>query len=366
MIMMKTVIRIYLILAFIFTALESWGQTLPPGTVTQPTLGYVVDGAHHLRPMIGVVGAASIGDALDVGMDVISATVPPAHDYVLATTSGGAWPVMLQVRGGAFTIQPGAFAADSGQAACSGSNDSDLPSGTRSRARTTCSQPASIDISAAIDQIALSPTGSAAAFYASSAGQIYSFANVNQSPSFSGQFQVGSLGALSAFGVSDDGKTVAVGVSDGQSGSLFIANAGRPMRLIASMAHPAAIVFLHNSSNAIVADDVANTVSTIWDGQVFPIASSQDGISQPTAIGTSNDDQRVFVGSSQTGSVITVGPNGTISQPMPCNCTLRGLFPTNTDSVFRLTDFTGGPVLLFDAKRAAPRITFVPVRSSQF
>jgi hypothetical protein len=138
------------------------------------------------------------------------------------------------------------------------------------------------------------------------------------------------------------------------------------MRLIASMAHPAAIAFLHNSSNAVVADDVANTVSTIWAGQVFPVASSQDGIAQPTAIGTSNDDQRVFVGSSQSGSVITVGPNGTISQPMPCNCTLRGLFPTNTDSVFRLTDFAGGPVLLFDANRAAPRITFVPVRSSQF
>src|SRR5215831_1775073 len=129
--MMKTVFRIHLILAFIFAALESRAQTLPPGTVTQPTVGYVVDGAHHLRPMIGVVGAASIGDALDVGMDVLSATVPPAHDYVLATTSGAGWPIMLQVRGGAFTIQPGAFTAGSGQAACGGSNDSDLPSATR-------------------------------------------------------------------------------------------------------------------------------------------------------------------------------------------------------------------------------------------
>jgi hypothetical protein len=362
--MMKTVFRIYLILAFILAAFESWGQTLPPGTVTQPTLGYVVDSAHHLRPMIGVVGAASIGNALDVGMDVISATVPPAHDYVLATTSSGGWPIMLQVRGGAFTIQPGAFAMDSGAAACDGSNDD--PSAARSRPRPVCSRLGSVDMGAAIDQIALSPTGSAAAFYASAQGQIYSFANVNQSPSFSGQFQVGSLGALSAFAVSDDGKTVVAGVSDGQTGSLFIANAGRPMRLIASMAHPAAIVFLRNSSNAVVADDVANMVSTIWDGQVFPVASSQDGISQPTAIGISNDNQRVFVGSSQSGSVITVGPNGTISQPMPCNCTLTGLFPTNTDSVFRLTDFTGAPVLLFDANRAAPRITFVPMRASQF
>src|SRR5262245_66457491 len=126
--MMKTVFRIYLvllILAVIFTALQSWGQTLQPGTVTQPTLGYVVDSAHHLRPMIGVVGAASVGDAVDVGMDVISATVPPAHDYVLATTSSGGWPILFQVRGGAFTIQPGVFAMGPGQAACDSSNNSD-------------------------------------------------------------------------------------------------------------------------------------------------------------------------------------------------------------------------------------------------
>src|SRR5690348_13984540 len=122
MIMMKKVFRIYLILAFIFAAFESWGQKLPPGTVTLPTVGYVVDSAHHLRPMIGVVGAASIGDAVDLGMDVMSATVPPAHDYVLAMTGSVGWPVMLQARSGAFAIQPNAFVVDPSQAGCDNSN----------------------------------------------------------------------------------------------------------------------------------------------------------------------------------------------------------------------------------------------------
>ena len=361
--MIKTVFRIYLIFVVIFAARESWGQTTPPGSVNQPTLGFIVDSTHHLRPMIGVVGAASIGDALDVGTDVLSATVPPSHDYILAMTSSGGWPIMLQARG-AITIQPNAFAVDPGQSGCD--NSSDNPSGTRARPRPACSQRAAIDAGAAIDQIALSPTGSAAAFFSSSQGQIYTFANVNQSPAFSGHFEVGSLGALSAFAVSDDGKTVAVGVSDGQTGALYSASAGKSMRLIVPMSHPAAIAFLHNSPNAVVVDDVSNTVSTMWDGNVFPVASSQDGISKPSALGISNDNQRVFVGSSQSGSVVTIGPNGTISQPLSCNCTLTGLFPTSTDSVFRLTDFSGGPVLLFDANRPAPRLTFVPVRGSQF
>jgi hypothetical protein len=171
---------------------------------------------------------------------------------------------------------------------------------------------------------------------------------------------------VSAFAVSDDGSTVAVGVSDGETGALYVASTGHSMRLVASMTHPAAIAFLHNSNNAVVADDVANTVSVMWDGQVFPVASADDGISKPIALGISNDNARVFVGNSQSGSVTIIGPNGNIAQPLPCNCTLTGLFPISTDSVFRLTDFSGGPVLLLDANRPTPRITFVPMRGSQF
>jgi DNA-binding beta-propeller fold protein YncE len=212
----------------------------------------------------------------------------------------------------------------------------------------------------------VSSNSSAAAFLASSEGRIYTFTNVNQSPSFSGLFQVGSLGAVSALAVSDDGSTVAVGVSDGETGALYVASTGHSMRLVASMTHPAAIAFLHNSNNAVVADDATNTVSVMWDGQVFPVASGDDGISKPVALGISNDNARVFVGNAQSGSVTIVGPNGNIAQPLPCKCTLTGLFPTSTDSVFRLTDFSGGPVLLLDANRPTPRITFVPMRGSQF
>jgi len=181
----------------------------------------------------------------------------------------------------------------------------------------------------------------------------------------SGQFNVGSLGTLSAFAVSDDGKTALAGTSDGQTGALFVLAAGRTPRLVASMTHPAAIAFLHNSNDAVIADDAANTIYSLTAGQVFPIVSAQDGIAQPNAIAVSNDNQRLFVGSSQSGSITTIG-HGTIAQPLACNCRMTGLSPTNTDSVFRLTDFSGGPVVLFDANRATPRITFVPLRGSQF
>ena len=61
---------------------------------------------------------------------------------------------------------------------------------------------------------------------------------------------------------------------------------GRSRRPVASMTHPAAIAFLHNSGNAVIADDVANTIYSLTDGQVFQIASAQDGITQPNSIGS--------------------------------------------------------------------------------
>ena len=164
---MKTVFGIFSVLALVGSAPLVWaqGSAIPAGSVSQPTLGFVVDGTHHLRPMIGVAGAASIGSALDVGMDVIQAAVPPAHDYILATGSAGSWPMMLQLRGGAITMQPNAFAMRQDQTGCDGSNDDQA--GPRRSSRPVCSPTATVDPGAAIDQIALSPSGSGAAFYSS-------------------------------------------------------------------------------------------------------------------------------------------------------------------------------------------------------
>ena len=334
--MIKTIVRIQsatclMCLAFAVSAL---GQARP-GSVGQPVLSYIVDSAHQLRPLVGVVGAASIGNPVDLGFDVALAAVPPSHDYILATPSVGGWPVLLQISSGAMTPQWTAF--------------------TQSN----------IDSAVIFDRVTLSPTGSSAAFYSSAQGRIYVFKSLSQSTVAYSQIDINGLGTITAFGVSDDGQKVGIGVSDGQIGALYVSNNGQPPFPAATMSHPAAIAFLRNSSNSAVADDQQNTVYLVAGDQAFPIASAADGIAGPVAIATSNDNQRVFVASSQTGSVMTISLSGIATAPVYCNCNLTGLYPTNTDSVFRLTDYSGSPVLLFDANRAAPRITFAPASGSQ-
>ena len=328
--MIKTLNRIFLVLCLACLTRTGKAQT---GAVTSPVLTYIVDSAHHLRPLIGVVGAASVSNPVDIGFDVMQATVPPAHDYLLATWSGSNWPILFQVHGGAMTPQIGAF----------GNNQSH------------------------IDRVALSPSGFAAAFLSESQHRIYIFKNLAQNAFSGGSINISGLGPVSAFCISDDGNTVVIGVSDGQTGSLWLANVAtlRPV-LITSMSHPSAISFVRYTTTALITDDMTNTVYMLVDGQIFPIASAQDGISMPNGIAVSNDNVRIFVSNRQTGSVVTIMIDGTITPPVYCNCTISGLYPTNTDSVFRLTDFSGSSVLLFDANRATPRITFVPVSGSQF
>jgi hypothetical protein len=335
--MIKTIVRIQsatclICLAF---AVSAHGQARP-GSVGQPVLSYIVDTAHQVRPMVGVVGAASIGNPVDLGFDVAQAAVPPSHDYILATPSVGGWPVLLQVSSGAMTPQWTAFSQGN------------------------------IDPAVIFDRVTLSPTGSSAAFFSSAQSRIYVFKNLTKTSVAYSQIDVNGLGTITAFGVSDDGQKVAIGVSDGQNGALYVSNYGQPPFPAATMPHPAVIAFLRNSGNSAVADDQQNTVYLIADNQAFPIASASDGIAGPVAIATSNDNQRVFVANSQTGTVMTISLGGIATAPVYCNCNLTGLYPTNADSVFRLTDFSGSPVLLFDANSAAPRITFVPASGSQF
>src|SRR5438552_811758 len=58
-------------------------------SVTLPVLGFVLDQSGGLRPLIGVAGAASVGDPLGLGFSVVQAAMPPNHDYILASTGNG-------------------------------------------------------------------------------------------------------------------------------------------------------------------------------------------------------------------------------------------------------------------------------------
>src|SRR5438105_11069291 len=291
--MLKTIIRISFGLSLLVAATQSNAQqasqrpfrivngsenqnnTRRNAAVNLPVLGFTLDQAGALRPLIGIAGAASVGAPLDLGFPVVSAAVPPDHDYILATTTTGSWPMLLQVRDNTITVR---------------SSDSFNPPATRSASRSSDCRPGSVENrrqfdclddsdtsetstqATSIDRIALSPTGSVAAFLSASAGRIFAYGNLSQSPALMGTFYIGAMGALTALGVSDDATTAIFAVSYGDTGSVFIVSPRQAPRLIASIHHASAIQFMRNSSDAMIADDVENRIYAFSNGQVFAIA----------------------------------------------------------------------------------------------
>ena len=321
------------------TAHPSQRAKVLPGSVTQPVLTFIVDDTNRIRPLIGIAGAASVGNPIDIGFSVVRSEVPPAHDYLIATTDA-AWPVFVQMRGSNITLRT----MDSMLQRTS--FVSDLPP---------------------ISRIVLSPSGSSAALLSESTSTIYAFSNLSQSPTLTGAFDTSALGQPTTFAINDDGNAVILGTSDGSAGALYLMKLGQPAALIAWSHHPSAVMFLHKSAYAIVADDAENQIYIVNDGQIAGSFGTESGIAGPVAVGSSNDNRKVFVGNAQTGSVVTIGYDGSVSEPLYCKCALTGLSPTNTDSVFRLTDFSdGAPVLLFDANASKPRIVFAPLATSPF
>jgi hypothetical protein len=292
-----------------------------------------------------------------LGFPVAQAAMPPSHDYILAIAGNSSSPVLLQVRGNTIRLRSlAAFTATVGKCY--------QPDVFNDRARTGCdSASSSGDISAGVDSVAVSPTGAVAGLFSASQGRIYAYGNLEQAPALTGSFDTNGIGTITAFAISDDASTVIAGGSSPNAGSLYLINSGQAPRLIGSVQHSAAIQFLRNSNNAIVADDADNKVYQVTSGQLAVLATSNDGIATPAGVGISNDNQRVFVANAGSSVVTTLSLNGGPVQSLPCNCALTGIQPTTADSVFQVTAFSGGPISLFDGGSATSRMIFVPVRA---
>jgi hypothetical protein len=316
---MNATFRTFIIVCLAFTAGPVNAQQ-----VTSPVMTYVPDQSGALHPLLGIAAAASVGEAINAGFGIHQVFIPPAQDYVLARIDGSGWPAVLQIRDGKVTAQ--SIQQDD----------------------------------ATIDRIELSPAGSAAGLFSESEGRIYVFSNLTSSPVLVSEFEVGQLGKVSAFSVSDSGNSLIVAVFDGNAGTVFVLNLGEQPRVIASVRHASAVRFLNRSDAAVIADDVDNKVYGFMGGQLFPIAGEQDGIAAPIAVAVAADNSKAFVINSGSHSVTKIGPYGVVARPVHCDCTLTGLFPTSTDSVFRVTDFSGGPVVLFDGNSQVPRMLMVP------
>jgi hypothetical protein len=291
-----------------------------------PTMGMVFDSSQSaLRPIRGIPGAASLGDAVNLGFALASATVSPRQDYALALRADDS-SVVLARAGGTSSAVAGARPAPA--------------------------------------MVVFSPTGTAAALYDSGAGRVQILTGLPDAAAVQSDLDVSALaGPVAALAVNDAGTSLFLAGGAMGTVSLYRVAMDGASQLMAPFRSVAALRLTSGGREALLADSAAGAVYMIRElqgaGRVETIASGNDGLGTP--IGVESDSAgRIFV-ADQAGNVTIVDRSHGSVTTLPCGCAPTGLFRLAGTAIFRLTEPSpGSPMWVLDASGTDARIVAIP------
>ena len=298
------------------------------GAVAGPVAGYVFDAqAQVVRPILGIPGAALLGDPLSLGMQVTSATISPRLDSVAAVAVDGSFHL--------FALRAGAAK----EVAVNG-----IPS--------------------APERVVYSPNGSAAALYAG--GRIQVVAGLPAAPAPAGAFDMSALLALpggrghrqftGSFAVSDDGALVLV--AEGSGVQLF--GSGPAKQLAAG--RMTALAFAPGTHDAVVAGTGVTLVRDVAGTATRQTIAPDDPTQTAVGASFSADAGKLYVAGTKTSGVAVFDLKAGTSAQIACNCTPAGL--VGMGDLYRLNEVGSAPLWILDPTSAGPRIVFVPVKTA--
>ena len=240
-----------------------WGACALPaftlaadGNLTGPVPGFVFDAnANSIRPMIGMPGAAYLGNAVAQGFD--AASIAPDGNAALATREGQ----LFLLRG-------------LGNAEPSLSRIENAIAGT--------------------DRFAWSSDSNSAVVFASASGQLQVIDNLNKVPSTAAAMELG--GNLNALIWNGTNAIAAISGSN-DSGVYLVSNRGA--ELLARMAKPTALAFAANRSDVFAADADRQEIWLIRNfaggATPEPFAGAANGVNSPVGLQLSSNGRLLLV-----------------------------------------------------------------------
>jgi len=290
-----------------------------------PTMGLVFDSSQSaLRPIRGIPGAATLGDAVNPGFALASATVSPRQDYALALKADDSSLVLVRA-GGASAPVPGARPAPA--------------------------------------LIVFSPGGTAVALYDSGAGRVQILTGLPDAAAVQSDIDISALaGPVAALAVDDAGSSLFLAAGPAEAVSLYRIGMDGASQFLASFRSVAALRLSGNGRQALLADSAAGAVYVIRElrgaGHLEMIASGRDGLGAPIAV-ESDPAGRIFV-ADQAGNVTILDRSRGSVATLPCGCAPAGLFRLSGTATFRLTEPSDAPMWVLDASGADARIVAIP------
>jgi len=291
--------------------------------IATPTLGYAYDpGSRAIRPVLGIPGAAMLGAPLRTRFQPASAAVSPSQDYAFAL-SPGAGVRLVRWNAGRSSVIPVE------------------------------------DAIASPDRIAFSPSGAAAILYDSATGRMQALTGLPDSPALQ-EIQPAGSPAAGAFAIADNA-TIVLATS---SGVLVIGpgSSSSPLPLPGSVA---VIAFLRGSLDLLAVTHsgdlyVAKNINGNLD--IHQIYTGDEQTASPVAVQFSPDGATAFAANT-AGILSTIDLNTGSIAAVSCQCAPTGLEPFGRAGLFRITEISARPLLLFDG--AGNRLWFVPAETQR-
>jgi DNA-binding beta-propeller fold protein YncE len=297
--------------------------------VSGPVAGYVFDGA-ALRPITGVMGGATLGDALGLGLAASAAVVSPQLDSAIATAKDGSLH-LFQLSG------------------------------------LSATEVAWNSVPSRAQRVVYSPSGTAAAIYA--AGRVQVVSGLPNAPVAAFTVELGSApgkparqpasAAPEAMALSDDAAWLLV-AGDGRL--RLLGASGSSSVLLEPEARTVAVAFAPSGHAAAVLSGAGPWLDVYPDVAAAPADRiAAPGLAEPAGLAFSADGKLVLA-AARDGRSVTIFDLADGPTTLACACAPTGV--ARMGKLFRLTDAGAGPVWLVDTGVNPARIVFVPARAN--
>lgn len=309
------------LLLFSLAAVCSFAQT---GSVRFPALGFAPDArSNQIRPIRGIPGAALLGDPLGTASTFTTSAISPKQDLALAVSAADGQLYLVPTSG-----EPSRAIAD----AISGAS-----------------------------QIVFSPAGRAAIIRGD---RVQILNELTGAPRVT-EVMLDPFDTPPALAVSDDGQAL-LAASGREESPVWLAGPGGSLAQLPLPGSVRAIAFRRDSHDAVAvtrSGDVYLVRNAGPDAEIRQVYLGDEQTSNPVAVQVSPDGSRAFTANSH-GRVAAIHLSSGSAASVSCQCAPVALAPMNAPGLYRLTEISDLPVMLFDASTPTPRIWFVPAGDS--
>jgi WD40 repeat protein len=291
-----------------------------PAAIKVPGLGFAWDArAKDIRTVHGIPGAAVLGDVAGItGYD--SAVISPRQDLALAVSADGKVQAIRLATGEVREI-PGILATPS-RLVFSPSGHTALAIGTGLQIITGLSN------SPAVQDLSLPPAS----------------------------------GTPSAIAISDDGQFVFFSAAADEASAAWLLTPGTAPLALNLPGPVSAASFQPGSRDAIaVGRDgaVYRILNSTFSGDVQQVFAADQRSAGAVAVRVSPDGTRVYT-ANRIGTITVLDLAASALQSVDCGCTPTSMEPLNASGLYRITEISDRPLMLFDVSQPTLRVWFVP------